>query len=621
MIPPTLPTKGPISLDIETRDDDLKTHGPGVRRGSYIVGVAVGYEYEDGIQSWYMPFNHESGNEHEESVVKRWCLDNLCRPDQPKIGANLMYDLDFLWHWGVPVSGPFYDVQVAEPLIDETRRSYSLNEIAKTYLQEEKRYSKIDEWVLQNLGKRADPGGNIWRTPGDLVSEYARGDVELPLQIFKKQSRILRNRNSWDLFMLETELLPLLLKMRQRGVRIDVSKVERLEKEYDREIAHAQARLNRIAGFEVNPNAAASIAKACDQLGIKYNLTEKTRKPSFTRPWMETQNHELFSTLLEVRQFQKQQTTFLQGSIEKYLIDGRIHCLFHPLKSDSHGTVSGRFSSSNPNLQFIPARHPVLGPATRGLFLPEEGENWFKFDYSAIEPRVTMHYATGSIVGKARDFLRENPAADVYQPMMELLPSLPRKVIKTIYLGTAYGMGSEKLANQLGMASHEAVKIIQDFNRALPYIRNLSKECMDRADKIGFISTLLGRRRHFNLFEPMGLIRGEKPTPLPAKAARAKWGRARRAYTYKAMNALIQGTSADIMKKAMLDLYKSGICDEVGVPMITCHDEVDFSIPPNDRGKEIAREIKNIMETTVDLEVPLFVDMETGSSWNVDKGA
>lgn len=616
-IPPDLPETGPIALDIETRDDDLKTHGPGVRRGSYIVGVAVAFEFPDGIRSWYMPFNHASGNLCAPETVKEWCLNNLCRPGQPKVGANLMYDLDFLWHWGVPVTGPYYDVQIAEPLIDETRRSYSLNDISKTYLSEEKRYSKIDDWVAQNVGKRAKSGENIWRTPGTIVEEYAKGDVELPLRIFKKQREILEERKCWDLFMLETDLLPLLLQMRQRGVRIDVSKVHQLEREYDREIERAMRRLNDLAGFSVNPNAAASIAKACDSMGIKYNLTEKTKKPSFTRPWMETQDHPFFETLLEVRQFQKQQTTFLQGSIEKYLIDGRIHCLFHPLKSDSHGTVSGRFSSSNPNLQFIPARHPVLGPATRGLFLPEDGERWYKFDYSAIEPRVTMHYADGTIVEKARDFLTDNPSADIYQPMMDMLPSLPRKVIKTIYLGTAYGMGSDKLGRQLGMAPAEAMKVIQDFNRALPYIRNLSKECSHRADKLGFIKTLLGRRRHFNLFEPAVFNGAEKPMPLPLNAARGKWSRVRRAYTYKAMNALIQGTSADIMKKAMLDLYKSGICDEVGVPMITCHDEVDFSIPPTPRGEEIAREIKNIMETTVKLNVPLHVDVESGDSWNV----
>ena len=617
-LPPQLPENTLISIDIETRDDGLKDYGPGVRRGSYIIGIAVAYADGVGrIHSWYLPFNHETGFNHDESAVKQWCKDNLCRPNQPKTGANLMYDLDFLWHWGVRVTGPFYDIQVAEPLLDETRKSYSLNNIAKTYLDEEKTDEGLLDWVRNNIGGRIkDPYSYIWRVPSEIIEGYAKGDVELPLRVFDIQKQELKRKNLWDLFMLEVELLPMLLDMRQKGVRIDVKKVQQLEIEYEREIGLAQTRLNDIAGIEVNPNAGASIALACDRLGIKYPLTAKTKAPSFTRPWMEGQSHELFKTLLDLRQFQKQQTTFLQGSIDKYLVNGRIHCLFHPLKSDSHGTVSGRFSSSNPNLQFIPARHPVLGPATRGLFLPEEGHTWAKFDYSAIEPRVTLHYAEGAVVDKAISMLKEDQSMDIYKPMMEMLPHLPRKVIKTIYLGTAYGMGSEKLSNQLGIPTHEAMKVIADFNRALPYIRNLSKACMQRADKVGYIRTFLGRRRHFNTFEPS--FNKLKQPPLPRRAAAAKWGnRIRRAYTYKAMNALIQGTSADIMKKAMLDLYKSGVCDEIGVPMITCHDEVDFSIPPgNDK---MIPEIKNIMENTVNLEVPLAVDVETGESWNVTK--
>lgn len=609
--PPHLPSDGPIAIDIETRDDNLKKLGPGVRRGSYIIGVAIAYE----DKSWYLPFAHESGENFDEALVKKWCLNNLCRPNQPKVGANLSYDLDFLWHWGVKVTGPFYDVQIAEPLLDETRKTFSLNSLADTYLGLSKSDDQLIDWVTRNLNKKRDHHSFIWRVPSDIIEGYAKDDALLALKIFQKQEKKLREKNLWDLFILETSLLPMLLEMRQRGVRIDTGKVAQLEIEYDREIESARNRLNRIAGMEVNPNASSSIAQACDKLGIAYPRTQKTNAPSFTKPWMGSQTHSLFEALLDVRQFEKQQTTFLRGAIETYLINGRIHCLFHPLKNDSHGTISGRFSSSNPNLQFIPARHPVLGPATRGLFLPEPDETWYKFDYSSIEPRVTLHYAEGSTAEFAKKTLRENPEADVYGPMMESLPHLDRKTIKAIYLGTAYGMGSEKLSKQLGIDPEKATKIIGDFNRGLPYIRSLSKSCMHRASVVGYVKTLLNRRRHFNLWEPQ--FSQVKVTPLPQNVARARWGnsRIRRAYTYKAMNALIQGTSADIMKKAMLDIYNSGVCDEVGVPMITCHDEVDFSIPPDK--KHIADEIKNIMENTVKLQVPLHVGVESGNSWNV----
>lgn len=625
-----------IAVDIETCDPDLKTLGAGVRTNGYIVGVAIaGYP---SMRSCYVPFAHELGFNFDKALAIRW-LKSILETDVPKLGANLIYDLDYLYQYGISVRGKFRDVQIAEPLINENRKQYGLDSLSYEYLGVGKYEDEMETWVVENLGKRAKTKENIWRIPSELVSKYARMDVELPLKVYMAQRKKLFSENLWDLFELETDLIPMLLAMKRRGVSISVDQAESMQQTLEHRIEKEYHSLRDISAAEVNIHAADSISKACDRILIDYPET-KTGRPSFTRKWMETraslgsfQEKQFFSSILSLRKLEKFKGTFIEGAILKHNVKGRIHCQFNQLKSDEYGTVSGRFSSSSPNLQQVPSRDGDLAKEIRGLFVPEPGHFWLKLDFKAIEPRVAIHYAYELGLDGAEyavEFLRNNPNADVYQPMMDKLPQLSRSVIKMVYLGISYSMGAGKLAKAIEVSEEEAKDIIREFNNGVPYIRQLADMYRDKASSQGWIETLMGRRRHFDKYLPKNMKYRKdfgsdaayeqyksEIKPLDYEEAQKQWHKVgcERAFTYKAFNSLIQGSSADIMKKAMLDVWNSGICGEIGVPLLTVHDELDFSVPDTKRGHEIVQQLKHLMENAVKLHVPLTVDAEKGSNW------
>jgi DNA polymerase I-like protein with 3'-5' exonuclease and polymerase domains len=267
--------------------------------------------------------------------------------------------------------------------------------------------------------------------------------------------------------------------------------------------------------------------------------------------------------------------------------------------------VTGRFSYANPNLQQIPARNKELGPMIRSLFIPEQDCKWGVFDYSQQEPRLVVHYAALQnmyAVGDVLDAYNDGDA-DFHKIVAEMA-NIPREQAKTINLGLFYGMGKNKLQAELGVNKETAQELFRQYHSRVPFVKQLMDSVMARAQDRGRVRTLLGRLCRFHLWEPnqFGIHK-----PLPHDAALAEHGPGiRRAYTYKALNRLIQGSAADMTKKAMIDLYKEGI-----TPHIQVHDELDISV----ESKAHADKIKEIMEGAVALEVPNKVDYESGTNW------
>lgn len=609
---PDLTKEKVIAIDVETNDPDLKEKGPGTYTNGYVVGLAVGVPGRE----WYFPFKHERGQNLPEQSVKNWALDNLCNGGV-KVGANLLYDLEYLHRWGVPVNGRFEDVQVAEPLLDENAFSYALGTLGEKYLGEGKDENALYEYAASQFGgkpTRNQQGKNIWRCPSDIVAPYAMSDVRLPLLILEKQKEAMRLEfldRVWDL---ETRLIPLLLAMRQRGVRVDVSGSDALRAELANKLALVQLNINRLCDREVNINAAASIAEAFDGLGIPYPRTEKTGKPSFTKPWLESHAHPVAKLITEARGLGTLISTFLDGYVFGHHVNGRLHTQFNQLRGDEYGTVSGRFSSSNPNLQNIPSRTET-GKLVRGLFLPEPGEHWYKLDYSQIEPRLVLHFAYGrdEIANRVVEEYQRDPSIDCYNAMMQHIPGVSRANVKTIYLGMVYGMGKAKLAASLNMEAEEAAELFELFHQGAPYVNFLSKDLMVKAASRGHICTLSGRRARFVTWESANYK--EKGLYNSQEEALEEHTNVKRAFTYKALNRLIQGSAADVMKKAMLRVHESGVMDVLGAPLLTVHDELDFSVPDSPEGREAIVEARNIMEKCVNTRVPMRVDIEKGDSW------
>jgi DNA polymerase I-like protein with 3'-5' exonuclease and polymerase domains len=613
---PNLTEAKTIAIDTETCDPHLKEMGPGaIRKDGFICGLAVATGPGDGEQ-WYFPMRHESGRGNmDPDMVLQWARDNLTDPRQDKLGTHLMYDLQWLASEGVRVQGKNIDVLIAEPLIDENHGRYSLDRLGHKYVGEGKDDKPLYEYLAEKFGGKATreaQGRNIWRAPADLVAPYAKSDVWLPFLIFEEQKKLLKAEELEEVFDLETRLVPMLLAMRESGVRVDIKAAQ----EFDDQLAHEGAEgLRKLDNEFIACNAPSTIAAYCDRMRIPYPLTNDGA-PSFQKKWLERHEDLILNEIAVQRGLTKHKGTFIKAILE-HEINGRIHAQFNQLKSDEYGSVSGRFSSSNPNLQNIPIRNPQFGPRTRALFLPEEGEDWYSDDWSQIEYKFLVHFSAPYGGEKIIQRYNDDPNTDIHNYVSEI-GNIIRDDAKSINFGLVYGMGEPTMALNMGRPLHEVKPIFETYHRELPFVRRTFDAIMKAASKRGFIRTMSGRRRRYETWEHKNYKKAKENDPMSYDDAVANWGRVniKRAKCFTAANALFQGSAADAMKKAMVDIWEAGICDVLGAPLITVHDELNFSVPRTDEGREAHDSALKIMETCVELRVPLKVDSGSGANWS-----
>ena len=591
-----------IAIDLETRDPNLKSRGSGSVIGEgEIIGFAVAV---DGWSGYY-PIAHREGN-LDKRIVLDWIKD-VCKANNTKIFHNAMYDVCWLKAYGIEINGFIVDTMVMTSLIDENRLWYSLNSVGFDYLGKVK-----DEKGLKEAAAAAgiDPKAEMYKLPAMYVGAYAEKDAELTLELFKILSIEINKQKLNNVFDLETQLFPCLVDMKFKGVRVDVQAAHNLKKQLASQEDNLLLEVKRETGIEPQIWAARSIAKVFDKLGLSYERTEKSNAPSFTKNFLFEHQHPVVQKIAKAREINKAHTTFVD-TILKFEHKGRIHADINPIKSDQGGTVTGRFSYSNPNLQQIPARNKQIGPLIRGLFIPEENHKWGCFDYSQQEPRLVVHYAATtepicfnpSVVNIVEKF--KDDSVDFHQTVADMA-GITRTQAKTINLGLFYGMGKAKLQAELGLSTKaEAENLFNQYHDNVPFVRELTNRTSQHSQTAGSIGTLLGRRCRFDKWEPnqFGM---HKPMTFEEAERTYGRGRIRRAFTYKALNKLIQGSAADMTKKAMLDLYNEGI-----VPHVQVHDELDISIESETQAKKIIE----IMENAVTLAVPNKVDYESGSNW------
>ena len=596
---PDLSNYSEIAIDLETKDPDLKTIGSGSVVGrSKIVGIAVA------VQDWkgYYPIAHEGGGNMDIRMVLKWFQDVLNTP-ATKIFHNAMYDVCFIKAAGLKINGMVVDTMIAGSLVDENRFRYDLGSMGRDYLGIGK-----NEAVLKETADLwgVDAKSEMYKLPAMYVGEYAEQDAELTYKLWQEMKKQMYHEDVEDIFKLETELFPCLVDMRFLGVRVDTQAAYELKQQLIKEEKECLQKVKKETSVDVQIWAARSIEKVFQKLNLPYDLTAKTRSPSFTKNFLQNHPHPMVKLIARAREINKSHTTFID-TILKHQHKGRIHAEINQIRSDSGGTVTGRFSYNNPNLQQIPARNKELGPRIRSLFIPEEGCQWGCFDYSQQEPRLVTHYAAlDGLYGvdEVLDAYNEGEA-DFHQIVAEMA-SIPRSQAKTINLGLFYGMGKNKLQAELGVSKEDAEDLFRTYHDKVPFVKMLMESVMSRAQDKGRVRTLLGRRCRFNLWEPnqFGIHKA-----LSHEDALAEHGPGiKRAFTYKALNKLIQGSAADMTKKAMVDLYKEGI-----IPHIQVHDELDISVDNN------ADKIKEIMESAVQLEVPNKVDYESGPNWGTIK--
>jgi len=587
-----------IAIDLETRDPDLIKKGSGAIIGNgEVIGIAVATKHYKG----YFPIAHEGGGNMDKVKVLYWLKDILESPST-KIFHNAIYDVCWLKKMGFKINGDIVCTMIAAAVTDENRFRYDLNSLSWHYLgygkNERALAEAAEEWGI-------NPKAEMYKLPAMHVGSYAERDAEVTFGLWQELKKEIVSQDLEDIFDLETELFPCLVDMRFKGVRVDIEKAQLMKKEFKEA---EQKLLHKIKG-ETNIDtqiwAARSVANVFDMLKIEYPRTEKTQAPSFTKNFLQEHKHPVVNMIAKAREINKAHTTFID-SILRFEHKGRIHAEINQLRNAGGGTVTGRFSYQNPNLQQIPARNKDLGPKIRSLFIPEEGHKWGCFDYNQQEPRLVVHYASLyklPSVYEVVDSYKEDSTSDFHQTVADMA-EIPRSQAKVINLGLFYGMGKGKLQAELGVTKEKAADLFSTYHGRVPFVKQLMEKASNRAQDRGQIRTLLGRLCRFHLWEPnsFGMHKA-----MSHEDALAEHGPGiKRAYTYKALNKLIQGSAADMTKKSMLELYKEGV-----IPHIQIHDELAVSIT----GDEEAKKIIEIMENAVTLEVPNKVDYEFGANW------
>jgi len=659
-----------VAIDIETYDPNLKTKGLGaIRKDGFITGVAVA----TGKDTVYFGLHHSDKTTSKEEEKEFWDQLNkklLQNPNIIKVFHNAIYDVCWLRSvTGKMLKGRLVDTMVAASVIDENRFKYSLDALSKDYLNDSKyKYDLYEKAAIEGI---KDPMSNMHKLSYDLVKVYAKQDVDLTLKLWnlfnKKLDKTLYTKaennkvyTCRNIFELETRLFPCLVEMKFKGVRIDTQKLEHLGKRLIRRRDNLLSIIKKHTGLKLQLWAATSIKQLLDNRKItKFEKTPKSGMPKLPKDFLKTHEDRFLRMVSKAREADKAVNTFIEG-LKSYIYKGRIHADINQIKGDGGGTVTGRFSMSNPNLQQIPSKG-YIGKKMRELFIPEEGHTWGSFDYSQQEPRIVVHYAIKHGLSETEDLKErfDDDKADFHQVVADMA-KISRKQAKTINLGLFYGMGKGKLQAELNLDKAQAKTLFDTYHRKVPFVKELSDNLIRFAAKHKLIFTLEDRfcrfdkyesvnkrwdnnKRKFQEWDPEAVeikqsdgkikYKGDWITPklFTREEAWTKFKllhnakskqkvedvteeeRENRfklyfspAFTYKALNRLVQGSAADMTKKAMVLLYEKGI-----VPHIQIHDELCVSI----KDQETRNTIQKIMETAITLEINNKVDYEVGTNW------
>jgi DNA polymerase I-like protein with 3'-5' exonuclease and polymerase domains len=367
------------------------------------------------------------------------------------------------------------------------------------------------------------------------------------------------------------------------------------------------------------------LAATFDQHKISYPRTEKGN-PSFTAGntgWMPKHPHWLPQLIVKADKYNNAAINVLETHILGHAVDGRIHAEIHPHRGESNGTKSFRFSYSDPPLQLMPSRDKELGPLIRRVFLPEEHEVWAKPDISQQEFRFLVHCATAQGLRKAKQAAQrylDDPDTDFHRLVAELT-GLDRDLAKAVNFAKIYGAGIEKFAAMIGKPEAEARAIHARYDRELPFVHQLAKRCEYIAARQGYLELYDGARRHWDSWEAPAVAWTKGMGPCSREEAERRvadpnhpWyrRRLRRADTYTALNALIQGSAARQTKFWMRAVWHEGI-----VPLLQMHDALECSVSSREQAELVAR----LGEEAVQLAVPMRVDLKFGRSWGDAKHA
>jgi DNA polymerase-1 len=551
-----------------------------------IVGLSFSTEFHKG---YYVPFprDFEAAKQRLEKFIGIFSSEKL------KIAQNLKYDMQVLGRYGIEISGPWFDTMLAHYLVEPDMR-HNMDALSEAYLN----YKPVS--IEDLIGKKGKNQGNMADVELDKIKEYACEDSDITLQLKQKMKTELDNRQVFNVFeKIEIPLVPVLCGMEKEGIRIDSNFL----KEYSVQLADScneiQAGIYKMAGGEFNISSPQQVGKI---LFDHLKLVDKPKKTKTGQYQTDEETlvelaaeHEIVRQILDYRQIQKLKGTYVDALPE--LINpgtGRLHTSFNQAVA-----ATGRLSSNNPNLQNIPIR-TERGQEVRRAFIPrDENHVLLSADYSQIELRIIAHVSKDEgMIEAFRDGLdiHTATAARVWGVTLDEVDKEMRRRAKTVNFGIIYGISAFGLSQRIGIPRGEAKEIIENYFSKFPGIKDYMDTTQDFARQHGYVETLMGRRRYIR--------------DINSKNATVR-GFAER----NAINAPIQGSAADLIKMAMIDIHKWLKNSDLQTKMILqVHDELLFDVPKGevDLVKPL---IVSYMSNAMKLDVPVLVEAGTGQSW------
>lgn len=570
------PDTPPELTDTTTVYLDCETTGLRAYAGDRPVGIAVKIPQQC---SCYLPFGHRGGQNLDEATVKRWAQREL--RGKRIINLNTRFDVNMLRGWGVDLAEQgctFHDVAHSAALLDDHRRRFSLEALAQDVLG----HGKLDAGDPQTIADM----------PASAIAAYAKRDVDLVADLFEAYAPQIAAQDLGRVAALEDAVIPVVAEMEWNGCRIDEARLHAWITQSEALVHALQWALTRAVGFPVNPDKTSDLVRMFTRLGLENPHTTEQGAPSFTGAFLRGIAHPDVQTLVKLGKLLDLRSKFLIP-YARLAHAGRLHGSFHQLRSDVGGTVSGRFSSSQPNLQQVmtPRKQRVDYGEFEGetfiikeLFLPEPGQQWVSADAEQIEFRFAAHYAKAAPV---LDAYAADPRTDFHTVVRDMIrtqqPDFDRDPAKNTNFAIIYGAGARKTAEMIGCDLSAAYDILHLHRAAFPELHELRDRAEMTANERGDVRTILGRRARFP--------NGER--------------------SYKALNAVLQGSAADLNKMTLVDVYAAR--KALGLQMtITVHDEIDGSLA-DPASLPALRDLLNVQR--LPLRVPILWACQTGRSW------
>lgn len=588
---------------------DLETNGLDWRKNKIVsYGFCFGENPED---VFYFPVDHGSGNIHCPSRLLEFLREELANKSRRLIGHNLIFDLLFLQNVGIKPLGEFVCTMVSQSLINEHQKSFTLAECSRLMGGEVKKDEMLYRHLAERLGEEwqeDDKGritralknklmGNFHTLPGDdpVIMDYVIGDVVSTWGLYQKQQIEIERQDLGRVFNVEMRCTRALYNMQRFGIKIDREKLDETIKTVEETSAKIQ---EQMPGENFNwwsPKQMRELYADFDQ-----NLIPRTPKGglSFNDAFLST--HPRGQTILQGRKADKLLNTFLMPMRDEHLFNEHVHARYHQGKADEYGTVSGRLSCSDPNLQQIPKRNDASAKLIRTMFMPEDGMIWSSNDLSQAEYRLFAHYTNDPML--IQGYCQETPL-DMHTIVSKQL-GVSRFIAKTLNFAILYGAGIEKMTFIInkGLAEegvpllepHQVKNLREEYYAKIPAVKNFMNQTKTVAEGRGYVRTILGRRCRFIGYDDK---------------------------YYKAANRVIQGSNADYTKLKLAEInefFESEGIDQARL-LVTVHDSIEWQFAPGKAGERINAEairiFQNDIEGLIKMRVPMKVDNSIGANW------